>query len=384
MKVNPLPARTWNWLKMNDTVLNENVMTERGNMTIEKPESVALAEEQNPELFSSIVTGMGKEMDGFFDAGKAATQIFTTKAGIKEAEPLRLTFTYEDGSRTVNRIGIHLLPDSELTVVMDFTSEEESEGTAAVQTKIFAEENAVLHLVQVQHLGKKFRILDDLGADCQKKAEVKTIQLILGGKDTYLGNYTALEGAQSSLESDIGYLAGGDGRVDMNLVALHTGKKLIHALEHPTIFRIFRMARKTGREAGHCCEFLRFRELEKGILFSVIAPQAQVLALIGEHFADRFPMEHFMIYDKTHQAMLVHEAGKEWVIWEHIEAFDETKLKLSDNEKKMSRGWQIFFDTIAIQERKNEKLQQQLLPLKYRPYQTEYLKKEEKCALFSK
>lgn len=175
MKVNPLPARTWNWLKMNDTVLNENVMTERGNMTIEKPESVALTEEQNPELFSSIVTGMGKEMDGFFDAGKAATQIFTTKAGIKGAEPLRLTFTYEDGSRTVNRIGIHLLPDSELTVVMDFTSEEESEGTAAVQTKIFAEENAVLHLVQVQHLGKKFRILDDLGADCQKKAEVKTI-----------------------------------------------------------------------------------------------------------------------------------------------------------------------------------------------------------------
>ena len=42
MKVNPLPARTWNWLKMNDTVLNENVMTERGNMTIEKPESGAL------------------------------------------------------------------------------------------------------------------------------------------------------------------------------------------------------------------------------------------------------------------------------------------------------------------------------------------------------
>lgn len=137
MKVNPLPARTWNWLKMNDTVLNEDVMTERGNLTIEKPESVALTEEQNPELFSSIVTGMGKEMDGFFDAGKAATQIFTTKAGIKEAEPLRLTFTYEDGSRTVNRIGIHLLPDSELTVVMDFTSEEESEGTAAVADKDF-------------------------------------------------------------------------------------------------------------------------------------------------------------------------------------------------------------------------------------------------------
>lgn len=32
----------------------------------------------------------------------------------------------------------------------------------------------------------------------------------------------------------------------MIVLALHTGKKLIHALEHPTIFRIFRMARKPG------------------------------------------------------------------------------------------------------------------------------------------
>ena len=195
----------------------------------------------------------------------------------------------------------------------------------------------------------------EVGPDAEKADKVlRTLN-----RKMYLEDFEALY--QALLSAD-------DQKADdiyrMIVLALHTGKKLIHALEHPTIFRIFRMARKTGREAGHCCEFLRFRELEKGILFSVIAPQAQVLALIGEHFADRFPMEHFMIYDKTHQAMLVHEAGKEWVIWEHIEAFDETKLKLSDNEKKMSQGWQIFFDTIAIQERKNEKLQQQLLPLK--------------------
>ena len=108
---------------------------------------------------------------------------------------------------------------------MDFTSAEESKGTAVVQTKIDAEEDAVLHLVQIQRLGRKFRLLDDLGINCQKKAKIDTIQLVLGGKDTYLGNYTTLEGEQSSLESDIGYLAGGDRRVDMNLVALHTGKK---------------------------------------------------------------------------------------------------------------------------------------------------------------
>lgn len=224
LQINPLPAKTWNWLKVNDTVLKEEVITEWGNMTVKKPESVVSVTEQNPEILS-ITTGMGKEMDRFADAGNADMQIFTTKENTKEDEPLRLTFSYEDKSRVINRIGIHLLPGSELTVVMDFTSEEESEGTAVVQTKVYAEENAVLHLVQIQRLGKKFRIMDDFGAKCKKKSEIKTVQLLLGGKDTYLGNYTTLEGEQSDLESDIGYLAGGDGHLDMNLVALHTGKK---------------------------------------------------------------------------------------------------------------------------------------------------------------
>ena len=206
-EINPLPTRTWNWLKMNDTVLKESVLTEQGNMVVKKPESV-------------LVT-----MEHFVDAGKAGMQVFTTTADAKEETPLRLNFSYKDGERVMNRIGFHLLSGSELTVIMDFTSAEESEGTAAVQTKIYAEENAVLHFIQIQRLGKKFRLLDDLGVSCQKKAKIDTIQLVLGGKDTYLGNYTVLEGDQSHLESDIGYLAGGDGRVDMNLVALHTGKK---------------------------------------------------------------------------------------------------------------------------------------------------------------
>lgn len=164
-------------------------------------------------------------MDAFADAGSLEWQVFTSKSGKKESQPLRLTFSYQDKSRTMNRIGIHMLPDSELTVVMDFTSEKETEGTAAIQTKIYAEENAVLHLIQVQRLGSKMTFLDDFGADCEKNARMETIQLVLGGKDTYLGNRTALRGESSDLESDIGYLLGGESRLDMNLEAVHTGKK---------------------------------------------------------------------------------------------------------------------------------------------------------------
>lgn len=46
-------------------------------------------------------------------------------------------------------------------------------------------------------------------------------------------------------------------------------------------------------------EFIRFRELENGILFSEITPKAQILTCVADHFEDRFPLENWIIYDKN-------------------------------------------------------------------------------------
>ena len=239
MKVNPLPARTWNWLHMNESDLQEAAITEQGNVSVEKPESVEFVTEKKSRLadIAEIKTGMGKEMDAFAEAGNVAVQVFTTREGKKEEQPLRLAFSYPDKSRTMNRLEFRLRKGSELTVVMDFTSEKNSEGCGAVQTKVYAEEGAVLHLIQVQRLGEKVTLLDDFGAECKKEAEIKTIQLILGGKDTYLGNHTALQGEKSSLESEIGYLTGKESRLDMNLVAVHTGKKTVSQMDATGVLR---------------------------------------------------------------------------------------------------------------------------------------------------
>lgn len=39
MKINPLPAKTWNWLHMNGTVLKEEIITERGTVKADRPET---------------------------------------------------------------------------------------------------------------------------------------------------------------------------------------------------------------------------------------------------------------------------------------------------------------------------------------------------------
>ena len=59
LKINRLPARTWNWLKMNEAGLNEIEAGESPTIITEGfAEAVTWRED-----FSAIATGMGEDMD---------------------------------------------------------------------------------------------------------------------------------------------------------------------------------------------------------------------------------------------------------------------------------------------------------------------------------
>ena len=55
-----------------------------------------------------------------------------------------------------------------------------------------------------------------------------------------------------------------------------------------------------------------------------------------------------------------------------MEAGRAELLEQSDGEKAYEELWKRFVDTITIRERENGGLQQQLLPLKFRKYMTEW------------
>ena len=56
-------------------------------------------------------------------------------------------------------------------------------------------------------------------------------------------------------------------------------------------------------------QFLRFQEITGGILYGEIAPDADVLAFVMPHFADRFPLENFVILDERRATAGIHPAG---------------------------------------------------------------------------
>jgi probable DNA metabolism protein len=148
------------------------------------------------------------------------------------------------------------------------------------------------------------------------------------------------------------------------------GGRLMENLKEPILFQVFQCSRSVEREAHRYLGFLRFREMEGGFLYGEIEPNCQVLPLIGDHFANRFPGENFLIRDKKREQFLIHRKNQPWMMAEGEEFHDEF-LKESEKEAKYEELWQRFVTVIAIRERENPGLQNRLLPLKFRKYMTE-------------
>lgn len=175
-------------------------------------------------------------------------------------------------------------------------------------------------------------------------------------------------------------LSGKEGRADdiyrFLLLAFSVGSSCLEQLSHPYVHPIFERSRNVKREYQHYQGFLRFSELSSGILFSEIRPVNDLLVLLGEHFNDRFPRENWIIYEDGRRKAALHKKGTPFVMLE-LSGKEELLEKLgtqefSEREKNLQCLWKDFINAIGIQERKNEKLQQQMLPLRFREFMREY------------
>ena len=166
------------------------------------------------------------------------------------------------------------------------------------------------------------------------------------------------------------------------------GERTIGCYTDHYVARLNEIDRRVSREAGHWNEFLRFHEHlavrnseqdteaalmqknTKSLMTARITPQARVTVLIMPHFADRFPEENFLIYDAVHDEAGIHTAGAAWYLTQEIgQQYPELVQiirKPEETEEEIERLWKVFFDTIEVKPRHNEKLQQSLMPLRFR------------------
>lgn len=152
------------------------------------------------------------------------------------------------------------------------------------------------------------------------------------------------------------------------VLGLQPGVKASDILTHlaePHICQVFTLSRRTHNEAHHLQGFLRFKELRNGLLLAEMHPENYVLPILAEHFSDRLPEEDFIIYDATFQKAALHRSKKNFIIADAESVNQEFMHDYSDDELEYQQLWRTFFDSIAIQARKDPSLQSNNIPKRF-------------------
>lgn len=156
------------------------------------------------------------------------------------------------------------------------------------------------------------------------------------------------------------------------VVAFRDGKRVLTEFGNSDVMRLFEIVRFVNNEAHFMREFIRFAELEGNVLFAKINPKNDIITLVAPHFADRMPSENWIIYDERRRRAVLHAGNAGWYVTD--DSLIAERLSYAEREKGYQDLWKIFFDTIAIKERINYRLQRQMMPLRYRENVVEFNK----------
>ncbi|WP_306534318.1 TIGR03915 family putative DNA repair protein [Geobacter sp.] len=154
------------------------------------------------------------------------------------------------------------------------------------------------------------------------------------------------------------------------MLGLTTEPQFGAMLAHEAVMPVWKLARAVGRETHRYKGLVRFQQLEGDVWYAAMEPDHRILPLIAPHFAARFADQRWIIHDpRRGEAVVFDPARRKWA-----ETFLEVTapLPLTAGEELFRDLWQRYFDRLAIEERRNPKLQRQNLPLKHRRHLPEF------------
>ena len=204
--------------------------------------------------------------------------------------------------------------------------------------------------------------------ECDKKVlAVEKLMVKNLGRDTYFDIHRALL-ADDPQKAEAVFKTIQDAR------RLDNSKDIMNVLTNKNVLKVFELCRRVAGEAHLLQGFIRFRELSNGILYAQITPKSQVLTCLAEYFENRYPLENWLIYDKTHKMSLVHSKGKPCFLMALDQVNQEEIEALAGDEDAYQDLWEVFFTSVSIKERESYPLQRNNLPLRYRENMVEFRK----------
>ena len=147
--------------------------------------------------------------------------------------------------------------------------------------------------------------------------------------------------------------------------------KQLFNINNSCVFYLNSLEKELFRNVHKMTGFIRFEELEDATLYAKVESKFDVVYFLGKHFLKRFNNQNFIIHDLNRKLAFV-KMQNDFSVQE-VAFFDEPNY--SSNEQKFQKLWKSFFSGVTIKERINSKLQQQMVPLIYRTYMSEFFDK---------
>ena len=107
MKINQLPSKTWNWLKMNETAVSGISVSGAHEGNLEIPEGIkkTVCPAGLPDRFKDVAGGMGSDMDMLVKESSAGAVLLSADSDVS-GKPARIRFAYGAFEHSLNTFGI--------------------------------------------------------------------------------------------------------------------------------------------------------------------------------------------------------------------------------------------------------------------------------------
>lgn len=156
------------------------------------------------------------------------------------------------------------------------------------------------------------------------------------------------------------------------ILGFSLGAEALKMVQYKDIMRNRQIRIRLGKEINHFQEFLRFHKIDNDVYVAHFEPKSRIVLALGPIFEDRMPSEHWIIVDDIHKEAVIHIKDQPFYLRTLTDEELERVMVTEQANDEFTHFWQLFFRTIAIKERTNERCQRNLFPIWTRKHAVEF------------
>lgn len=150
------------------------------------------------------------------------------------------------------------------------------------------------------------------------------------------------------------------------------GNYVLSQVQYRDIMRFRQIRTRVGKEVNHFQEFIRFHRMDNDVYVAHFEPKSRIAVSEGYIFQDRMPSENWIIVDDIHREAVIHPKDQNFYLQMLSPEEYADLLKTEDSNDRYTQMWKNYFDTIAIEQRRNIRCQDNLFPKWTRKHVVEF------------